>query len=125
MLYYDLGIETRPEKTDCWLFCSKQTLRQPRNGVTDWSIAQLRSPVSAIQILRSIFSVSTFFSPLSFFPDFFLDFLLDFFLDFFPDLNLDFFPDYFLDFLLDFFADFFLDFFADFSPWLWSKSDDI
>ena len=27
--------------TNCWLFCSKQTLRQPRNGVTDWSIAQL------------------------------------------------------------------------------------
>ena len=27
--------------TDCWLFCSKQTLRQPRNRVTDWSIAQL------------------------------------------------------------------------------------
>ena len=26
---------------DCWLFCSKQTLRQPRNRVTDWSIAQL------------------------------------------------------------------------------------
>ena len=26
---------------DCWLFCSKQTLRQPRKGVTDWSIAQL------------------------------------------------------------------------------------
>ena len=26
---------------DCWLFCSKQTLRQPRNGVPDWSIAQL------------------------------------------------------------------------------------
>ena len=23
------------------LFCGKQTLRQPRNGVTDWSIAQL------------------------------------------------------------------------------------
>ena len=31
----------RREKTDCWLFCSKQTLRQPRNGVTNWSIAQL------------------------------------------------------------------------------------
>ena len=44
----------------------------------------IRSPVSAIQILRSIFSVSTFFSPLSFFPDFFLDFFPDFFLDFFP-----------------------------------------
>ena len=26
---------------DCWLFCSKQTLCQSRNGVTDWSIAQL------------------------------------------------------------------------------------
>ena len=26
---------------DCWLFCSKQTLCQPRNRVTDWSIAQL------------------------------------------------------------------------------------
>ena len=26
---------------DCWLFFSKQALRQPRNGVTDWSIAQL------------------------------------------------------------------------------------
>ena len=38
---YYIGIETRREKTDCWLFCSKQTLRQPRNGVTDWSIAQL------------------------------------------------------------------------------------
>ena len=38
---YYKGIETRQEKTDCWLFCSKQTLRQPRNGVTDWSIAQL------------------------------------------------------------------------------------
>ena len=38
---YYMGIETRREKTDCWLFCSKQTLRQPRNGVTDWSIAQL------------------------------------------------------------------------------------
>ena len=36
-----LTIETRREKTDCWRFCSKQTLRQPRNGVTDWSIAQL------------------------------------------------------------------------------------
>ena len=36
-----ITIETRREKTDCWLFCSKQTLRQPRNGVTDWSIAQL------------------------------------------------------------------------------------
>ena len=35
------GIETRREKTDCWLFFSKQTLRQPRNEVTDWSIAQL------------------------------------------------------------------------------------
>ena len=32
---------TKREKTDCWLFCSKQTLREPRNGVTDWSIAQL------------------------------------------------------------------------------------
>ena len=30
-------METRREKTDC----SKHTLRQPRNGVTDWSIAQL------------------------------------------------------------------------------------
>ena len=38
---YYIGIEMRREKTDCWLFCSKQTLRQPRNGVTDWSIAQL------------------------------------------------------------------------------------
>ena len=26
---------------DCWLFCSKQTLGQSRNGVTDWSIAWL------------------------------------------------------------------------------------
>ena len=26
---------------DCWIFCSKQTLCQPRNRVTDWSIAQL------------------------------------------------------------------------------------
>ena len=34
---YYIGIETRREKTDCWLFCSKQTLRQPRNGVTDWN----------------------------------------------------------------------------------------
>ena len=34
-------IETRQEKMDCWLFCSEQALRQPRNGVTDWSIAQL------------------------------------------------------------------------------------
>ena len=25
---------------DCWLFRSKQTLCQPRNRVTDWSIAQ-------------------------------------------------------------------------------------
>ena len=33
--------ETRREKTDCLLFCSKQTLRQTRNGVTDWSIAQV------------------------------------------------------------------------------------
>ena len=33
--------EMRWEKMDCWLFCSKQTLRQPRNGVTDWSIAQM------------------------------------------------------------------------------------
>ena len=33
--------ETRREKTDCRLLYSKQTLRQPRNGVTDWSIAQL------------------------------------------------------------------------------------
>ena len=62
----------------------------------------LRSPVSAIQILRSIFSVSTFFSPLSFFPDFFLDFLLDFFLDFFPDFFLDFFLDFFPTFPPDF-----------------------
>ena len=38
---YFIGIETRREKTGCGLFCSKQTLRQPRNGVTDWSIAQL------------------------------------------------------------------------------------
>ena len=38
---YYIRVETRREKTDCWLFCSKQTLRQPRNGVTDWSIAQL------------------------------------------------------------------------------------
>ena len=38
---YYIGVETRREKTDCCLFCSKQTLRQPRNGVTDWSIAQL------------------------------------------------------------------------------------
>ena len=36
-----IAIETRREKTDCWRFCSKQTLRQPRNGVTDWSIVQL------------------------------------------------------------------------------------
>ena len=36
-----MRIETRREKTDCWLFCSKQTLGQPRNKVTDWSIAQL------------------------------------------------------------------------------------
>ena len=33
--------EMRQEKMDCWLFCSKQTLRQPRNRVTDWSVAQL------------------------------------------------------------------------------------
>ena len=26
---------------DCGLFCCKQTLRQPRNGVTDWSVLQL------------------------------------------------------------------------------------
>ena len=26
---------------DCGLFYSKQTLRQPRKGVTDWSILQL------------------------------------------------------------------------------------
>ena len=38
---YYMGIETRREKTDCWLFCSKQTLRQPRNEETDWSIALL------------------------------------------------------------------------------------
>ena len=38
---YYMGIETRREKTDCWLFCSKQTLRQPRNGIADWSIGQL------------------------------------------------------------------------------------
>ena len=38
---WDMGIETKREKTDCWLFSSKQTLRQPRNGVSDWSIAQL------------------------------------------------------------------------------------
>ena len=38
---YYIGIERRQEKMDCWLFCSKQTLRQPRNRVTDWSIAQL------------------------------------------------------------------------------------
>ena len=31
----------RREKTDCWLLCSKQTLRQPQKGVTDWSIVQL------------------------------------------------------------------------------------
>ena len=42
-------------------------------------ISYLRSPVSAIQILRSIFSLSTFFSPLSFFLDVFLDFFFDFF----------------------------------------------
>ena len=36
-----LGIGTRQEKTDCRLFCSKQTLRQPRNRVTNWSILQL------------------------------------------------------------------------------------
>ena len=34
---YYIGTETRREKTDCWLFSSKQTLRQPRNGVTDWN----------------------------------------------------------------------------------------
>ena len=34
-------MRTRWEKTDCGLYCSKQTLRQPRNGVTDWSILQL------------------------------------------------------------------------------------
>ena len=39
-IYYYLGIETRREKTDCWLFCGTQTLHRPRNGVTDWSIAQ-------------------------------------------------------------------------------------
>ena len=38
---YYIGIERRRDKTDCRLFCSKQTLRQPRNEVTDWSIAQL------------------------------------------------------------------------------------
>ena len=26
---------------DCWLFCSKKTIRRPRNRVIDWSIAQL------------------------------------------------------------------------------------
>ena len=31
---YRIGIETRREKTDCWLFCSKRTLRPPRNEVT-------------------------------------------------------------------------------------------
>ena len=31
----------RQQKMDCWLFRSKQTLCQPRNRVTDWSIAQL------------------------------------------------------------------------------------
>ena len=30
----------RQQKMDCWLFRSKQTLCQPRNRVTDWSIAQ-------------------------------------------------------------------------------------
>ena len=30
---------------DCGLFCSKQTLRQPRNGVTDWSILTDHWPV--------------------------------------------------------------------------------
>ena len=34
---YYIGIETRREKTGCWLFCSKQTLRQSRNGATDWN----------------------------------------------------------------------------------------
>ena len=34
-------LETRREKTDCWLFCSKKTLRLPRNGASDWSIAQM------------------------------------------------------------------------------------
>ena len=30
------------KKMDCWLFCSKQTLRQTRNRVTNnWSILQL------------------------------------------------------------------------------------
>ena len=38
---YYIGVETRREKTDCCLFCGKRTLRQPRNGVTDWSITQL------------------------------------------------------------------------------------
>ena len=36
--------------------------------------SSVRSWVSAIQILCSIFPLSTFFSPSSFFPDFFLDF---------------------------------------------------
>ena len=35
------GIRTRREKTDCGLFCCKQTLRQPRNGEADWSVLQL------------------------------------------------------------------------------------
>ena len=34
-------IGTRWEKMDCGLFCSKQTFRQPRNRVTDWSILLL------------------------------------------------------------------------------------
>ena len=85
-------------------------------------VGNLRSPVSAIQILRSIFSVSTFFSPLSFFPDFFLDFFPDFFLDFFLDFFPDFFPDFFLDFFPDYFLDFFLDFFPDFFFHHWSHT---
>ena len=48
---YYIGIEMRWEKTGCWLFCSKQTLRQPRNGVTDWSIAQLVR-LQAIQMVK-------------------------------------------------------------------------
>ena len=34
-------IGTRGEKTDCGLFCIKQTFHQPRNRVTNWSILLL------------------------------------------------------------------------------------
>ena len=48
---------------------------------------KLRNPVRALQILCSIFPFSTFFAPLSFFPDFFPNFFPDFFSTFFSTFS--------------------------------------